>query len=138
MTLDAVLLTIALAQEGIYRQPAPHVSTAVVVEVESFAGNDLYPTVDLPADYNNGCFEHPVERAELDNDGQPCVRTVDNYVTTGDYGDAVVSADDLAPATCDSGTGFNMVVSVWRARQLIELNPGLVCEFGVERYGAVG
>lgn len=51
------------------------------------------------------------------------------------YGDAVVTADDLAPATCDSGTGFYMVVSVWRARQLQELNPGLACTPG-ERYGA--
>lgn len=54
---------------------------------------------------------------------------------TNNYGDAVLSADDLAPATCDSGTGFYMVVSVWRARQLEALNPGLVCTNG-ERYGA--
>jgi len=137
MSLDAILLAIALAQEGIYRAPAAHVSTPVVVEVETFAGNGLYPTIDLPADYNNGCFEHPVEQAELDNDGNPCVRTVDNYVKTSDHGDAVVTADDLTPASCDSGTGYWLVTSTWRARQLQTLNPGLVCVDG-ERYGAIG
>ena len=132
--LDQVLLTIALAQEGIYRQSAPQPATQVVVEVEAFAGNGLYPTIDLPADTNNGCFEHPVEQAELDSVGRPCVRIVDNF---NRHGDAVVTADDLAPATCDSDTGFYMVVSVYRARQLQELNPGLVCTPG-ERYGATG
>ncbi|MFA7265742.1 MAG: hypothetical protein WC054_05470 [Candidatus Nanopelagicales bacterium] len=68
----------------------------------------------------------------------PAVRTeIIEAATIVNYGDAVVSADDLAPATCDSGTGFYMVVSVYRARQLQELNPGLVCTPG-ERYGATG
>ena len=67
------------------------------------------------------------------------VRTeiIEAATITNNYGDAVVTADDLAPATCDSGTGFYMVVSVYRARQLQELNPGLVCTPG-ERYGVVG
>jgi hypothetical protein len=70
----------------------------------------------------------------------PTVRTeiIEAATITNNHGDAIVTADDLAPATCDSGTGFYMVVSVWRARQLEQLNPGLVCEFGVERYGVTG
>lgn len=68
----------------------------------------------------------------------PAVRTeLIEAATITNYGDAIVTADDLAPATCDSGTGFYMVVSVWRARQLQELNPGLVCTPG-ERYGVTG
>lgn len=90
MSLDAVLLTLALAQEGIYRQPAPQVATAVVVEVETFAN--------------------------------------------ANHGDAIVNADDLTPMSCDSGTGFWMVMSTWQANRLIELNPGIVCIDG-ERYG---
>lgn len=53
------------------------------------------------------------------------------------HGDALVDADDLAPASCDSGTGYWMVVSVRHARVLLEANPSLVCEPGVERYGPV-
>jgi hypothetical protein len=142
--LDQLFLAAALLREAAHATtteqpivieapaPAPHVATPVVVEVQ--AGNGLYPTVDLPASTNNGCFEHSTEQAELDNDGNPCVRTVDNF---NRHGDAIVTADDLAPATCDSGTGFYMVVSVWRARQLEALNPGLVCAPG-ERYGVTG
>jgi hypothetical protein len=142
--LDQLFLAAALLREAAHATtieqpiaieapaPAPHVATPVVVEVQ--AGNALFPRPAYDPSIANGCSEHDIEAPELDNDGNPCVRIVDNHSR---YGDAIVTADDLAPATCDSGTGFWMVTSVWRARQLEQLNPGLVCTPG-ERYGVTG
>lgn len=128
MNLAAFVLTMQSMREPI---PQPVIAPAAIV-IE--AGNALFPRPAHDPTVNNGCSEHDVEAPELDNDGNPCVRIVDNF---NRHGDAIVTADDLAPATCDSGTGFYMVVSVFRARQLQELNPGLVCTPG-ERYGATG
>ena len=135
MNLAGLLL---LAQT--VREPIPQpVSTQIrteIIEAATVCGNGLYPRPCHDPAVNNGCSEWDVEQAELDNDGNPCVRTVDNYVIA-DHGDAIVSADDLTPASCDSGTGYWLVTSTWRARQLQVLNPGLVCVDG-ERYGAIG
>lgn len=129
MNLAAFVLTMQSMREPIPQPVSPAVRTEILE-----AGNAIFPRPASDPTVNNGCSEHDVEAPELDNDGRPCVRIVDNF---NRHGDAVVTADDIAPATCDSGTGFYMVVSVYRARQLQELNPGLVCTPG-ERYGVTG
>lgn len=129
MNLAGLLIAAQTIREPIPQPVSPAVRTEIIE-----AGNALFPRPAHSDTLNGGCNEWDTESPELATDGAPCERIVDNF---NRHGDAVVTADDLAPATCDSGTGFYMVVSVYRARQLQGLNPGLVCTPG-ERYGVTG